>query len=193
MARKENILLKYLHRLTNHLSLSPFYYSPPLPSLLSSFHLHWNAPKRIGGEHLHTPDTETERNRFRRYDLSRLAVTDDARCCKRGGGRGESVGERVGESVGEMESFMKGIRGDAPCVLDMDPTHTVGGGVEDFYGEDHATEDQLVTPWTISVARSPPLFLYYFSSILFQFSNPLMCGKKLVNCCMIYVKGWRSR
>jgi malate dehydrogenase (oxaloacetate-decarboxylating)(NADP+) len=57
-----------------------------------------------------------------------------------------------------MESFMKGIRGDAPSVLDMDPTHTVGGGVEDFYGEDHATEDQLVTPWTISVARSRIFF-----------------------------------
>lgn len=29
---------------------------------------------------------------------------------------------------------------------------TVGGGVEDVYGEDRATEDQLVTPWTVSVA-----------------------------------------
>lgn len=29
----------------------------------------------------------------------------------------------------------------------------VGGGVEDVYGEDRATEDQLVTPWTVSVAR----------------------------------------
>ncbi|KAI8023957.1 hypothetical protein LOK49_LG03G01289 [Camellia lanceoleosa] len=29
---------------------------------------------------------------------------------------------------------------------------TVAGGVEDMYGEDRATEDQLVTPWTISVA-----------------------------------------
>ncbi|KAL7260031.1 hypothetical protein ACSBR1_005818 [Camellia fascicularis] len=29
---------------------------------------------------------------------------------------------------------------------------TVAGGVEDMYGEDQATEDQLVTPWTISVA-----------------------------------------
>ncbi|XP_021900080.1 NADP-dependent malic enzyme [Carica papaya] len=29
---------------------------------------------------------------------------------------------------------------------------TVGGGVEDVYGEDRATEDQLVTPWTFSVA-----------------------------------------
>lgn len=31
---------------------------------------------------------------------------------------------------------------------------TVGGGVEDMYGEDRATEEQLVTPWTFSVARS---------------------------------------
>jgi malate dehydrogenase (oxaloacetate-decarboxylating)(NADP+) len=37
-------------------------------------------------------------------------------------------------------------------VLDLDPKSTVGGGVEDPYGEDRATEDQLVTPWTISVA-----------------------------------------
>ncbi|XP_038711324.1 NADP-dependent malic enzyme [Tripterygium wilfordii] len=28
----------------------------------------------------------------------------------------------------------------------------VAGGVEDVYGEDGATEDQLVTPWTVSVA-----------------------------------------
>ncbi|KAH7523557.1 hypothetical protein FEM48_Zijuj06G0024700 [Ziziphus jujuba var. spinosa] len=27
-----------------------------------------------------------------------------------------------------------------------------GGGVEDVYGEDRATEDQLVTPWTVSIA-----------------------------------------
>lgn len=41
---------------------------------------------------------------------------------------------------------------DGASVLDMDPKATVGGGVEDVYGEDCATEDQLVTPWTISVA-----------------------------------------
>ncbi|KAF5932380.1 hypothetical protein HYC85_028551 [Camellia sinensis] len=29
---------------------------------------------------------------------------------------------------------------------------TVAGGVEDMYGEDRATEEQLVTPWTFSVA-----------------------------------------
>jgi malate dehydrogenase (oxaloacetate-decarboxylating)(NADP+) len=28
-----------------------------------------------------------------------------------------------------------------------------GGGVEDAYGEDRATEAQLVTPWAFSVAR----------------------------------------
>ncbi|KAK6137035.1 hypothetical protein DH2020_029222 [Rehmannia glutinosa] len=35
---------------------------------------------------------------------------------------------------------------------DLSPRSTVGGGVEDVYGEDRASEDQLVTPWTISVA-----------------------------------------
>ncbi|KAA8523165.1 hypothetical protein F0562_009588 [Nyssa sinensis] len=50
-----------------------------------------------------------------------------------------------------MESTFKDLRGGA-SVLDMDPKHTVGGGVEDVYGEDRATEDQLVTPWTISIA-----------------------------------------
>lgn len=41
---------------------------------------------------------------------------------------------------------------EGASVLDMDPKSTVGGGVEDVYGEDRATEDVLVTPWTISVA-----------------------------------------
>ncbi|RWR82701.1 NADP-dependent malic enzyme isoform X1 [Cinnamomum micranthum f. kanehirae] len=50
-----------------------------------------------------------------------------------------------------MESTLKEIR-DGASVLDMDPKSTVGGGVEDMYGEDRATEDQLVTPWTISIA-----------------------------------------
>ncbi|CAL5350349.1 unnamed protein product [Camellia sinensis] len=45
----------------------------------------------------------------------------------------------------------KDERGGAP-VLDIDSKSTVGGGVEDVYGEDLATEDQSVTPWTISVA-----------------------------------------
>ena len=36
---------------------------------------------------------------------------------------------------------------------------TAGGGVEDAYGEDRATEEQPVTPWTLTVARfvsTPP-------------------------------------
>ncbi|KAK1591393.1 hypothetical protein Q3G72_006936 [Acer saccharum] len=46
---------------------------------------------------------------------------------------------------------MKEMR-DGASVLDMDPKSTVGGGVEDVYGEDRASEDQFVTPWTFSVA-----------------------------------------
>ncbi|PKA46822.1 NADP-dependent malic enzyme, chloroplastic [Apostasia shenzhenica] len=34
----------------------------------------------------------------------------------------------------------------------VDPWSAVGGGVEDVYGEDQATEDQFVTPWSLSVA-----------------------------------------
>lgn len=29
----------------------------------------------------------------------------------------------------------------------------VGGGVKDMYGEDTATEDHPITPWTVTVAR----------------------------------------
>nr|KYP61660.1 NADP-dependent malic enzyme [Cajanus cajan] len=50
-----------------------------------------------------------------------------------------------------MESTLKGLR-DGESVLDLSPRSTVSGGVEDIYGEDRATEDQLVTPWTFSVA-----------------------------------------
>ncbi|EPS63619.1 malic enzyme, partial [Genlisea aurea] len=50
-----------------------------------------------------------------------------------------------------MESFLKNHRG-GESVLDLSPRSTVGGGVEDVYCEDRASEDQLVTPWTISVA-----------------------------------------
>lgn len=60
--------------------------------------------------------------------------------------------EKERRSELKMESTLKGIR-DGASVLDLDPKSTVGGGVEDVYGEDRATEDQLVTPWTYSVAR----------------------------------------
>nr|BAA24950.1 NADP-malic enzyme [Aloe arborescens] len=51
-----------------------------------------------------------------------------------------------------MESMMKSLRGDDVSVLDLDPKTAVGGGVGDVYGEDRATEEQQVTPWTVSVA-----------------------------------------
>lgn len=52
-----------------------------------------------------------------------------------------------------MESTLKELR-DGNAVLDMDPKSAVSGGVRDVYGEDSATEEQLITPWTVSVARS---------------------------------------
>lgn len=52
-----------------------------------------------------------------------------------------------------MESTLKALR-DGESVLDLSPRSTVSGGVEDIYGGDRATEDQLVIPWTVSVAKS---------------------------------------
>jgi malate dehydrogenase (oxaloacetate-decarboxylating)(NADP+) len=57
-----------------------------------------------------------------------------------------------------MESQLKALRaesisnGDAPGVLDKDPSAIVGGGEQDHYGEDSATADQLITPWSRLVA-----------------------------------------
>ncbi|PIA42739.1 hypothetical protein AQUCO_02000295v1 [Aquilegia coerulea] len=60
---------------------------------------------------------------------------------------------RVEKKIGVvMESTFKEMNNGAASVLDMDGKTAVHGGVEDVYGEDHATEDQCVTPWTISVA-----------------------------------------
>lgn len=50
-----------------------------------------------------------------------------------------------------MESTLKEMR-DGATVIDLDSKSAVAGGVQDVYGEDAATEDQLVTPWTVSVA-----------------------------------------
>ncbi|KAI3801986.1 hypothetical protein L1987_30106 [Smallanthus sonchifolius] len=48
-----------------------------------------------------------------------------------------------------MSSTLKLLK-DGESVVD--PNSTVGGGVDDVYGEDRASEDQLITPWTVSVA-----------------------------------------
>ncbi|CAL5361308.1 unnamed protein product [Camellia sinensis] len=50
-----------------------------------------------------------------------------------------------------METTLKGMR-DGSSAIEVDPKSTVGGGVDDVYGEDRATEDQSITPWTVSVA-----------------------------------------
>ncbi|OAY53077.1 NADP-dependent malic enzyme [Manihot esculenta] len=50
-----------------------------------------------------------------------------------------------------MDSSLQEMR-DGASVVDLDPKPTVAGGVRDVYGEDTATEDQLVTPWSLSVA-----------------------------------------
>lgn len=50
-----------------------------------------------------------------------------------------------------MESTLKELR-DGNTVLEVDSKSAVSGGVRDVQGEDAATEDQIVTPWTITVA-----------------------------------------
>ena len=52
-----------------------------------------------------------------------------------------------------METQLKGLQNGTPDVLDLKNTPTVGGGVGDTFGEDAATEDQTLTPWTRMVAR----------------------------------------
>lgn len=66
------------------------------------------------------------------------------------GSSGRAV-DRNGSVLVETSSTSKERKESS--VLEMDAKTTVGGGVEDVYGEDSATEDQLVTPWTVSVAR----------------------------------------
>lgn len=59
-----------------------------------------------------------------------------------------------------MENTLKEMRDSAPSsssspspVTEKESKSTPGGGVEDVYGEDSATEDHYITPWTVSVAR----------------------------------------
>ncbi|XP_034696112.1 NADP-dependent malic enzyme-like [Vitis riparia] len=50
-----------------------------------------------------------------------------------------------------MESTLKELR-DGNTVLEVDSKSAVSGGARDVQGQDAATEDQIVTPWTITVA-----------------------------------------
>lgn len=44
-----------------------------------------------------------------------------------------------------------------------------GGGLRDLYGEDSATEDHLITPWTFSVARYHYLTFYMSKKTTWNF------------------------
>ncbi|KAJ1390925.1 hypothetical protein SESBI_37027 [Sesbania bispinosa] len=57
--------------------------------------------------------------------------------------------ERHGSVV--METSLKETS-NGSTVADIDDNLTSAGGVRDVYGEDRATEDQMVTPWSVSVA-----------------------------------------
>ncbi|KAJ7965921.1 Malic enzyme [Quillaja saponaria] len=61
--------------------------------------------------------------------------------------KGRKGAERKNFAV--MSSTLKNV-GDFENGLDSKSGY--GGGVKDVYGEDSATEDQLITPWTVSVA-----------------------------------------
>lgn len=52
-----------------------------------------------------------------------------------------------------MENTLKEMREGSSVIADVDSKTTVGGGVQDVYGEDSATDEQFVTPWSVSVAR----------------------------------------
>lgn len=69
-----------------------------------------------------------------------------------------------------MENTLKEVRENA-TVIEKDSKSTVTGGVGDVYGEDSASEDQTITPWTFSVARLKRfnfsiMFRYFLCSLL---------------------------
>jgi malate dehydrogenase (oxaloacetate-decarboxylating)(NADP+) len=57
------------------------------------------------------------------------------------------------EKHSAMETQFKELRNGAPDVLDLKNAPTTGGGVGDTFGEDAATEEQTLTPWSRVVAR----------------------------------------
>lgn len=54
---------------------------------------------------------------------------------------------------------------EGSVIEDVDSKPTIGGGVRDVYGEDAATEEQFVTPWSLSVARWETNDLLFYSNI----------------------------
>ncbi|KAL2493152.1 NADP-dependent malic enzyme 4 [Abeliophyllum distichum] len=72
-----------------------------------------------------------------------------------------SNGRPGDRNVSVLENTLQEMRENAPSssssVIEKESESTVGGGVEDVYGEDSATEDQYITPWTVTVASGYPL------------------------------------
>jgi hypothetical protein len=65
-----------------------------------------------------------------------------------------------------MEGMLKPLRSGDKEVLDKDASATPLGGVNDTYGEDAASQDLAITPWSRIVARSLSyLFLCFHTSI----------------------------
>jgi hypothetical protein len=64
-----------------------------------------------------------------------------------------------------MEGMLKPLRSGDKEVLDKDASATPLGGVNDTYGEDAASQDLAITPWSRIVARSLFLLVSVFSQI----------------------------
>ncbi|OIV89189.1 hypothetical protein TanjilG_32733 [Lupinus angustifolius] len=85
------------------------------------------------------------------FGTSKKISKDQNNIHSRVGGEEEGEEKKVIGSK-KMESVLKEVRG-GESVLDLSQRSTVVGcDGEEIYGEDCATEDQLVTPWTFSVA-----------------------------------------
>lgn len=69
-----------------------------------------------------------------------------------------------------METVVKETR-EALTPVEVEQKSAIGGGAqEDVYGDDSATEDQFVTPWSVSVARCVRLSFMVFG-FLFTIIN----------------------
>ncbi|XP_015061138.1 NADP-dependent malic enzyme, chloroplastic [Solanum pennellii] len=53
---------------------------------------------------------------------------------------------------GSVSVLVENALTESAAPVEMEVKSTVTGGVQDVYGEDSATEDQSITPWTLSVA-----------------------------------------
>lgn len=60
-----------------------------------------------------------------------------------------SSSSKVGENAA---IYGENTLGESFLVVEKDLENKVGGGIDDVYGEDSATEEQNITPWTFSVA-----------------------------------------